>query len=152
MICFLFFLFFSPSCIVWILCFYFVLWIFIIFLYCAYIKYFLNFDKFFYKINGSNGYCFFFLFFPSIDQIVSKWSKLLWFDHVDYLWGIMDLNRAGLEPDWWIILAKLLGIRYNNFYEIIINNAIICIMWYDIDIIYDNELIIIDSRDWLTSS
>lgn len=95
---------------------------------------------------------FFFFFFLQSIEIVSKWSKLLWFDHVDYLWGIMDLNRAGLEPDWWIILAKLLGIRYNNFYEIIINNAIICIMWYDIDIIYDNELIIIDSRDWLTSS
>lgn len=58
----------------------------------------------------------------------------------DYLWGIMDLNRAILEPNRWIILVKLLDIRYNNFYEIMINNAIICIMWHDIDIIYDNEI------------
>lgn len=69
-----------------------------------------------------------------IDVFFFDWSNSLemiesFVIHVDYLWGIMDLNRTGLEPDWWIILVKLLGIRYNNFYEIIINNAITCMRY-----------------------
>lgn len=103
-----------------ILCFYFVPWIFsdyYIFVSCVR-------EIFFWIV-----FRFFFFSLQSI-EIVSKWSKVLWFDHVDYLWGIMNLNRAGLEPDWWIILTKLVGVRYNNFYGIIMNNAITCVMWY----------------------